>query len=229
MDSRRPKSCRSIRNIATGYFVSISDSDRAPGLNYLATVYNGIDLSLYPLQESHGEELIFLGRIHPDKGVHLAIAVARLSGLPLLIAGIIQDKEYFEKQVEPYLDDREIRYIGPVDVAGKNELFSRARALLHLNTIPERFGLVLAEANAAGVPVIAMDLGSCREVIEDGKTGFLVHGVNEAVEALKRVAHNRSRRVPPACPSSAFPSKRWWRRTSESTVRSSNLEAKGRS
>jgi glycosyltransferase involved in cell wall biosynthesis len=170
-----------------GYFVSISDSDRAPGLNYLATVYNGIDVSLYPFQESPGEELIFLGRIHPDKGVHLAIAVARLSGLPLLIAGIIQDKEYFEKQVKPYLDDREIRYIGPVDVAGKNQLFSRARALLHLNTIPERFGLVLAEANAAGVPVIAMDLGSCREVIQDGKTGFLVNGVNEAVEALKRV------------------------------------------
>ena len=110
-----------------------------------------------------------------------------MTGLPLLIAGIIQDKEYFKKQVEPYLDDREIRYIGPVDVAGKNQLFSRARALLHLNTIPERFGLVLAEANAAGVPVIAMDLGSCREVIEEGKTGFLVNGVNEAVEALKRV------------------------------------------
>ena len=170
-----------------GYFVSISDSDRAPGLNYLATVYNGIDLALYPFQESMGEELIFLGRIHPDKGVHLAIAVARLSGLPLLIAGIIQDKEYFRKQVEPYLDEREIRYIGAVDVAGKNELFSRARALLHLNTIPERFGLVLAEANAAGVPVVAMDLGSCREVIADGQTGFLVNGVNEAVEALKRV------------------------------------------
>src|SRR6202021_2057464 len=141
-----------------GYFVSISDSDRAPGLNYLATVYNGIDPSLYPFQESPGEGLIFLGRIHPDKGVHLSIVVAVLSGLPLLIAGIIQDKEYFKKQVEPYLDDRDIRYIGPVDVAGKNELFSRARALLHLNTIPERFGLVLAEANARGVPVLAMDL-----------------------------------------------------------------------
>jgi glycosyltransferase involved in cell wall biosynthesis len=182
-----PKIMPAYQKYRSGYFVSISDSDRAPGLNYLATVYNGIDLSLYPFHEAPGEELIFLGRIHPDKGVHLAIAVARLSGLPLLIAGIIQDKEYFEKQVEPYLDDREIRYIGPVDVAGKNQLFSRARALLHLNTIPERFGLVLAEANAAGVPVIAMDLGSCREVIEDGETGFLVHGVNEAVETLKRV------------------------------------------
>ena len=93
--------------------------------------------------------------------------------MPLLIAGIIQDRTYFREQVEPHLDET-IRYIGPVDVAGKNELFARARALLHLNTIPERFGLVLAEANAAGVPVIAMDLGSCREVIEDGRTGFLV-------------------------------------------------------
>src|SRR5271170_2573399 len=182
-----PKIMPAYQKYRDGYFVSISDSDRALGLNYLATVYNGIDVSLYPLQELPGEELIFLGRIHPDKGVHLAIAVARLSGLPLLIAGIIQDKEYFQKQIEPYLDGREIRYIGPVDVASKNELFAQARALLHMNTIPERFGLVLAEANAAGVPVIAMDLGSCREVIEDGKTGFLVDGVNQAVEALKSV------------------------------------------
>jgi glycosyltransferase involved in cell wall biosynthesis len=171
-----------------GYFVSISESDRAPGLNYLATVYNGIDLSLYPLQPAYGDDLIFLGRIHPDKGVHLAIEVARQSGWPLLIAGIIQDKTYFEEQVEPHLDDRQIRYIGPVDVPGKNKLFASARALLHLNTIPERFGLVLAEANAAGVPVIAMDLGSCREVIEDGRTGFLVNNVNEAVQALQKLS-----------------------------------------
>jgi glycosyltransferase involved in cell wall biosynthesis len=171
-----------------GYFVSISDSDRTPGLHYLATVYNGIDLALYPFQESGGNDLLFLGRIHPDKGVHLAIAVARLSGLSLLIAGIIQDEKYFREQVEPYLDDQQIRYIGPVGVQGKNELFARARALLHLNTIPERFGLVLAEANAAGVPVIAMDLGSCREVIQDGQTGFLVNNVNEAVRALERLS-----------------------------------------
>jgi glycosyltransferase involved in cell wall biosynthesis len=183
-----PKIMPAYQKYSDGYFVSISDSDRAPGLNYLATVYNGIDLSLYPFQQSPGEKLIFLGRIHPDKGVHLAIAVARLSRLPLRIAGIIQDQEYFRQQVEPYLDDREIRYVGPVDVRGKNELFAGARALLHLNTIPERFGLVLAEANAAGVPVIAMDCGSCREVIQDGRTGFLVNNVNEAVRALERLS-----------------------------------------
>jgi glycosyltransferase involved in cell wall biosynthesis len=182
-----PKIMPVYQKYRDGYFVSISDSDRAPGLNYLATVYNGIDLSLYPLRQSAGNDLIFLGRIHPDKGVHLAIAAARLSGLPLLIAGIIQDRDYFREQVEPYLDDRQIRYLGPVDVRGKNELFARARALLHLNTIPERFGLVLAEANAAGVPVIAMNLGSCREVIADGRTGFLVNTVSDAVQALQRL------------------------------------------
>jgi len=171
-----------------GYFVSISDSDRAAGLNYLATVYNGIDLSLYPLQEPGGEDLIFLGRIHPDKGVHLAIKVARLSGMRLIIAGIVQDEAYFREQIKPHLDDKNILYIGPVDVKGKNKLFARARALLHINTIPERFGLVLVEANAAGVPVIAMDLGSCREVIKNGETGFLVANVAEAVQVLGRIS-----------------------------------------
>jgi len=171
-----------------GYFVSVSDSDRATGLNYLATVYNGIDLSLYPFQQCRGDDLVFLGRIHPDKGVHLAIEVARLSGMRLIIAGIVQDKAYFREQIEPHLNDQDVLYIGPVDVRGKNELFARARALLHLNTIPERFGLVLVEANAAGVPVIAMDLGSCREVIKDRQTGFLVDSVTEAVRAVGRVS-----------------------------------------
>src|SRR5882672_8396204 len=171
-----------------GYFVSISDSDRAPGLNYLATVYNGIDLALYPLQESGGDDLIFLGRIHPDKGVHLAIEVARLSGRHLIIAGIIQDEVYYRNQIKPHMDDQNISYIGPVGMAEKNKLFASACTLIHLNTIPERFGLVLAEANAAGVPVIAMDLGSCREVIKDGQTGFLVNNVNEAVRALECLA-----------------------------------------
>jgi glycosyltransferase involved in cell wall biosynthesis len=182
-----PKIMPIYHKYGDGYFVSVSDSDRASGLNYLATVYNGIDLSLYPLQDSGGQDLIFLGRIHPDKGVHLAIEVARLSGMRLIIAGIVQDETYFREQIQPHLDDEKILYIGPVDVKGKNELFARARALLHLNTIPERFGLVLVEANAAGVPVIAMDLGSCREVIKHGESGFLVANVAEAVRVLGRI------------------------------------------
>jgi glycosyltransferase involved in cell wall biosynthesis len=183
-----PRIMPAYEKYRNGYFVSISDSDRASGLNYLATVYNGIDLSLYPFQQSGGQNLVFLGRIHPDKGVHLAIEVSRRSGRPLIIAGIIQDETYFRELVEPHLNSESIRYVGPVDVAGKNRLFSEAYALLHLNTIPERFGLVLAEANAAGVPVIAMDLGSCREVIQHGQTGFLVNNVEQAVEVLDRIS-----------------------------------------
>jgi glycosyltransferase involved in cell wall biosynthesis len=104
----------------------------------------------------------------------------------LVIAGIVQDTNYFRDEIQPHLSDQ-IEYVGPVGVAEKNALFARAFALLHLNTIPERFGLVLAEANAAGVPVIAMDLGSCREVIEQPVTGFLVNDVAEAVKALDGV------------------------------------------
>jgi glycosyltransferase involved in cell wall biosynthesis len=182
-----PKIMPVYQKYRDGYFVSISDSDRAEGLNYLATVYNGIDLSLYPVADKAGDDLIFLGRIHPDKGVHLAIEVAQASGRRLVIAGIVQDKAYYRELVEPHIDGQNISYIGPVGVSGKNRLFARAGALLHLNTIPERFGLVLAEANAAGLPVIAMDLGSCREVIEDEETGFLVKSIDEAVQAVGKV------------------------------------------
>ena len=188
-----PKIMPVYQKYRDGYFVSISDTDRAPGLNYLATVHNGVDLSLYPLRENGGDALIFLGRIHPDKGVHLAIEVARLSGRPLTIAGIIQDEAYFGEQVKPHLGGPDVHYVGSVGVREKNELFSTAFALLHLNTIPERFGLVLAEANAAGVPVIAMDSGSCREVIKEGQTGFLVNDVKQAVEALERISEIESR------------------------------------
>jgi glycosyltransferase involved in cell wall biosynthesis len=175
------------RKYAQGLYVSISDSDRCPELNYLATVYNGIDCDLYPYQQKAGEDLVFLGRIHPDKGLHLALEVAERSGRRLLVGGIIQDRAYFESCLQPKLGGDEVIYLGPLDVAAKNALFASAYALLHLNTIPERFGLVLAEANCAGVPVIAMDLGSPREVLADGQTGFLVNGVDEALAALERV------------------------------------------
>lgn len=172
------------RKYRDGNFVSISQSDRCPDLQYRGTVYNGIDTNLYPLQQQPGEDLIFLGRIHPDKGLHLALEVARQSGRRLLIGGIIQDQAYFDDLA---IDGERAVYLGPLDTNGKNELFKQAYALLHLNTIPERFGLVLVEANCAGIPVLAMDRGSPREVIEHGKTGFLVDSPGAAVEALGRV------------------------------------------
>ena len=169
------------------YYVSISDSDRDPGLPYLATVYNGIDLSNLTFREKPGDKLVHYGRIHPDKGTHLAIEVAKRSGQDLIIAGIIQDQNYFDEHVKPHVNDSSIQFIGPVNPVQRDALLKEASAVLHLNTIPERFGLVMAESMAAGVPVIAMDLGSCREVIADGQTGYLVNNVDEAVEAVGKL------------------------------------------
>lgn len=181
-----PDILRVYRDHKDAYYVSISDSDRDPELPYLATVYNGIDLANLTFREEPGENLVFYGRIHPDKGLHLAIETAQRAEMPLIVAGIIQDQAYFDTCAQ-HFDGQRIRYIGPVDPAQRNELLKEARAVLHLNTIPERFGLVMAESMAAGVPVVAMDLGSCREVIEDNETGYLANSVEEAVEAVHRI------------------------------------------
>ncbi|HUU79868.1 MAG TPA: glycosyltransferase family 4 protein [Acidobacteriota bacterium] len=169
------------------YFVSISDSDRAEGLNYLATIYNGINLSEFTFTDNPGDALVAYGRIHPEKGFHLAIEVAKKSGRRLIIAGFVQDKRYFEEEIVPHVDGKNIVYLGVVSNKERDDLLKKAYAVLHLNTIPERFGLVMAESMAAGVPVIAMDLGSCQEVIADGKTGFLVNDVEEAVKAVEKI------------------------------------------
>jgi glycosyltransferase involved in cell wall biosynthesis len=169
------------------YYVSISDADRDAELPYVATVYNGIDLSNLTFREQPGDKLLFLGRIHRDKGTHLAIEVAKRSGRDLIISGIIQDQRYFDDLVRPHLNDSSIQYVGPADPVLRDALFAEACATIHLNTIPERFGLVLAESMAAGVPVIAMDLGSCREVVRDGETGYLVNSIDDAVTAVRKV------------------------------------------
>ena len=178
---------RVYRKYKDNYYVSISDADRDSELPYLATVYNGIDLSNITYRQTAGDKLVFLGRIHPDKGTHLAVEVAKKCGKDLVVAGIIQDQAYFDTLVKPYINDTSIQYIGPVNPVQRNALFKRAYVVLHLNTIGERFGLVMAEAMAAGVPVIAMDLGSCREVIADKITGYLVNNVAEAAEAVGKI------------------------------------------
>jgi glycosyltransferase involved in cell wall biosynthesis len=169
------------------YYVSISDSDRDPGLPYLATVYNGIDLSNLTFREEPGDKLIHYGRIHNDKGTHLAIEVAKKCGMDLIIAGIIQDQEYFNTRIKPHVNQSSIQFIGPINPIQRDKLLKQAYAVLHLNTIPERFGLVMAESMAAGVPVIAMDLGSCREVIANNETGYLVNSVDEALKAVSKI------------------------------------------
>ncbi len=169
-------------------YVSISDSDRDPRLNYLATVYNGIDLSEFTFRANPGGDyLLYLGRFHPEKGVHLAVQVARQARLPLVISGIHQDLEYWRNQVEPFVDGERVRFVGPADREQRDALMGNALACLNLVTRPERFGLTIVESLACGTPVIAMDLGSPREILGDGISGFLVSSVEEAVAAVRRV------------------------------------------
>jgi glycosyltransferase involved in cell wall biosynthesis len=182
-----PDILRVYRDHKDTYYVSISDSDRDKELPYLATVYNGIDLSNLTFRQTPGDKLVHYGRIHMDKGTHLAVEVAKKCGKDLIIAGIIQDQQYFDDLVKPHINDTSIKFIGPVNPVQRDALLKDAYAVIHLNTIPERFGLVMAESNAAGVPVIAMDLGSCREVIADGQTGYLVNDVDEAVQAVAKI------------------------------------------
>jgi glycosyltransferase involved in cell wall biosynthesis len=167
-------------------FVSISDADRDPFLPYVRTVYNGIRLDEFTFKATPGQYLAFVGRIHPDKGVHLAIDVARKSGRPLIIAGIIQDQEYFDAMVRPGLGSG-VEFVGPVGPPERDKIFREAWASLHLTTIPERFGLAMAESMACGTPVIGTDLGSVREVVADGRTGYVVETAGEAAQAVGAV------------------------------------------
>lgn len=167
-------------------YVSISDADRSPLLTYDATIHHGIDLARFSFRPDHGSYLLFLGRIHPHKGTHLAIEVARRAGLPLVIAGIVQDAAYFRELIEPELGPR-VAYAGAVGPAERDELLGRALALLHLISFAEPFGLSVVEALATGTPVIAFPLGSLPELVQHGRTGFLVADVYGAVAAVSQV------------------------------------------
>jgi glycosyltransferase involved in cell wall biosynthesis len=172
-------------------YVSISFAERQglPELNYVANVYNGLNLDWFTFVDRPGEYLLFLGRISPKKGTHLAIELAQRTGLPLVIAGYIppDEEEYFESRVRPHLDGKRIEYIGPVGPEQRNRVLGKALALLHLVTVPEPFGLVLAEAQACGTPVIGFGLGSVPEVVRHGETGFVVENLAEAEAAVAEV------------------------------------------
>lgn len=168
------------------YYVSISEADRNPELDYLATIPHGIPVDQYDFQPKPGSYLLFFGRIHPDKGTHEAIEVAKRAGMGLILAGIVQDRNYFEKRVQPHLDSR-IQYIGPISQERKSEILGGAYALLHLIHFKEPFGLSLIEAMACGTPVISRGLGAIPEIVEPGRNGFIVENLNEALEALEKI------------------------------------------
>ena len=172
---------------AASAYVSISDADRVPELDYVATVHHGVDLDGLPFSAAGGEDLVILGRIHPDKGTADAIEIARAAGRRLVICGIVQDERYFAECVEPHIDGDRVVYRGSVGPADRARVLGSAYALLHPIAFAEPFGLSVVESMVCGTPVVAYPLGSMPEVIDDGLTGFLVDGVPAAVAALERV------------------------------------------
>ena len=171
-----------------GHYVAISESDRHPSLEYVATIHHGIDMAAFEVHLDPGDYLLFYGRIHPEKGTAEAIEVASLAGLPLIIAGIIQDQDYFDRLVSPHLDGDRVTYLGPVGPEIRGGLLGGARALLHLISFEEPFGFSVVEAMASGTPVIAYPRGSMPEIISHGEGGLLVETVKEAVAAVRACA-----------------------------------------
>jgi glycosyltransferase involved in cell wall biosynthesis len=169
-------------------FVSISDADRAPELDYVATVHHGIDLDALPFSPNGGESLVAFGRIHPDKGTAEAIDIARRAGRHLVLCGIVQDAEYFRTQIEPHIDGARVTYLGSVGPDRRAEVLGSAAALLHPIAFNEPFGLSVVEAMACGTPVIAYPRGSMREIIDPFVTGFLVEDAASAAAAVEPAA-----------------------------------------
>lgn len=170
------------------HYVSISNSDRHPCLAYLDTVYNGLDESQFDLGEGKGDYLLYFGRIHPHKGAYEAIQVAIQSNKKLILCGLIQDQDYYNEKVAPYLNDTSIIYMGNAGPKQRNQLLGDALALLHPISFEEPFGLSVAEAMMCGTPVIAFDRGAMKELILDGITGFLVKNTKEATAAVSKIA-----------------------------------------
>jgi glycosyltransferase involved in cell wall biosynthesis len=169
-------------------FVSISDADRSPELEYAATVHHGVDVALLPFSDAPGDALVCLGRIHPDKGTAEAIAIAGAAGRPLVLAGPVQDPAYFAAEVEPHLDSVRVRHIGSVGPQQRAELLGAAACLLHPIAFAEPFGLAVVESMLCGTPVVAYARGSMPELITDGVTGVLADGVAGAAAGVARAA-----------------------------------------
>lgn len=169
------------------HYVAISAADRHPRLRYAATIHHGIRTDEFDFDSTGGDNLLFFGRIHPDKGVKEAIDAARASGRALDLYGIVQDQGYHDREVAPALG-LDIRYHGPVGGEARVRALGAARALLHLINFDEPFGLSVVEAMACGTPVIAYRRGSMTELIEHGVTGFLVDSPAEALTAIDHAA-----------------------------------------
>jgi len=173
------------------YFVSISFNQREPlpDLNWVETVYNGIDISEYPFSGKKGDYLLWVGRITWKKGPVEAIEVAKRLKMKLKIAAVIDpvDQEFFEKEVAPLVDGKLIEFIGELPEKEKGSVYGNAYCTLYPIHWHEPFGLVMAESLACGTPVVAFNIGSVPEVVLDGKTGYVVEDTRQMVEAVKKI------------------------------------------
>ncbi len=168
-------------------YISISDADRHPSLHYLDTIYHGIEAHEFEYREKKDDYLLYFGRIHPEKGAHEAIAIAKASGYNLKIAGLIQDQDYYNNKVLPNIDGNQITYLGNAGPEMRRNLLAGANALLHPISFDEPFGLSVAEALMSGTPVIAHKRGSMSELLEHRKIGFLTNNIQEAVAAVNHL------------------------------------------
>ncbi|MDD3149666.1 MAG: glycosyltransferase family 4 protein [Candidatus Gastranaerophilales bacterium] len=175
-------------------FISISNSQRLglKELNYIQTVYNGIAVEKYDFQETPDTKnpyLAFLGRISEEKGVHHTIKIAKDNDFKLIIAGKIGkvDEPYYEEKIKPFIDGKQISYIGELGHNAKVEFLKNATATLHTVTWPEPFGLVMAESMACGTPVLALRNGSIPEVVKDRVTGFIEDDANILSKHVKDI------------------------------------------
>ena len=171
--------------------ISISDAQRQPlpWLNWQCTVHHGLPRDLYNFTRETDGYLAFLGRISPEKGVDRAIEIATLAGIRLKIAAKVDpvDQDYFNQRIKPLLDDPLVDFIGEVGEPEKKDLLGKALALLLPVDWPEPFGLVMIEAMAFGTPTIAFNRGAVAEIIDDGVSGFVCDGVEDAVSAVARI------------------------------------------
>jgi len=170
------------------YYISISDAQRkpAPDLNWAATIYNGLDLKKFPFSNKPKNQLLFLGRILPTKGPDIAIRAAKFAKENLIIAGAPNKGNYWEKKIKPWLG-KDIKYVGNIPYEKIFRYYGKAKALLCPIRWEEPFGLTFIEAMACGTPVIAYERGSAKEVIKNGKTGFIVKNIKEMAEAIKKI------------------------------------------
>jgi len=166
-------------------FVSISDADRTPELEYVATVHHGVDLTTLPFSAATGDALVCFGRIHPDKGTAQAIEIARRSDRPLVLCGPVQDERYFADAIEPHVDGESVRYLGSVGREERAQVLGSAACLLHPIAFAEPFGLSVVESMVCGTPVVAYARGSMPELIEEGVTGVLADGIDSAVAGVE--------------------------------------------